>query len=123
MSSMALRPVRALKQRTKSDCGIVAVAHVTGWSYAKVKQMFGILRGGMEIHEIDWLLSNYGDYRPTKARRTVRLEDWLKRHKTGSYVVVAATIWDSHAIAVIDGAVYGECNPKRIVTHHWKKVS
>jgi hypothetical protein len=99
-----------MKQRTKSDCVIAALAIATGRSYREVKSTFGRLRGGLEYHEIRWILSEFGTWRETRPRKLLGLESWLRRHRSGRYVVIlkSGVIDDYHAIAAVDGRLIGE---------------
>lgn len=98
-----------VRSRNKSDCGIVAVASVAGVSYAKVKETYGRLdRGGMLPHELEWILSQFCDWRFLKRSRNRLLSAWTAKHATGKYVVVLDCLTHQHAIAVINGQILGE---------------
>lgn len=99
-----------MKQRTKSDCVIAALANARGVPYTKVKKVFGSLRGGMDLHEVRWILSEFGTWRGTRPKKLLDLDRWLRRHRTGRYVVIlkSGVIDDYHAIAAVDGTLVGE---------------
>lgn len=87
-----------MKQRTTNDCGIVAVAVAANVSYATVKAKFGRLdRGGMELHEIDWLVREFGGSR-CRCRQRPKLGRFvaLYRKKSG----------EAHLSAIVDGMVH-----------------
>lgn len=114
-----------VKQRTKNDCGIAAVANATGQTYKAVKEKFGkVDRGGMKIHELDWLLEQFAEWKKVRRpRKDQSAEAWAKKHKTGRYILylnVSFLQYEGHAVAVVDGDVLGhhaEHWPVRMV---WK---
>jgi hypothetical protein len=50
-----------MQQRQQNDCVVAALARAVGQSYTAVKKVCGSTRGGLELHEIDWLLSRFGE--------------------------------------------------------------
>ena len=92
-----------MKQRTKSDCGIVAVAKLAGKPYKTVKGVFGRCHG-MQTHELEWLLSEFCQYKRLRPRKQ-EFATWLERNKKGRFLVTVTSFLSSHAIAVIDGEV------------------
>jgi hypothetical protein len=109
--------------RNKSDCGIAAVATVTGRSYAEVKRRFGRLeRGGMLLHELDWLLNEYGSWHSVAPRKRSLPAEWIKRHSAGAFVVVLDSdpfSGQTHAIAAVDGRWVGEFAETWEVCQYW----
>ena len=86
-----------MKQRSPNDCGIVAVAAAANVSYATVKTKYGRLdRGGMELHEIDWLVRQFGGSR-CRCRQ---------RPKVGRFVALyRKSSGGTHLSAIVDGIV------------------
>lgn len=115
-----------VKQRNNSDCGIAAVANATGKSYAEVKKRFGNVRGGMKSHELEWILFEFGNWKVVRTNANRTLDQWLKRKSKGTYVVSihSKCLFDEfgHAVAVKDGKVLGEYNPKWFVYEYYKKL-
>lgn len=113
-----------VRQRGKNDCVIAAVANAVGTSYAAVKRICGSCRGGLENHEIRWLLSEFGAWKETRCRKMITLESFLKRNPAGKYVVSQNQMgWlfgCDHAIAIVDGVVLGEYNPTHPIDIYWK---
>lgn len=99
------RPKHIL-QRNKSDCAIAAVAQVTGKTYGRIKKICGPNRGGLDSHEILWLLSHFGSWRQTIPRKNYTLREWKKKHPT--CVVSIGYMFDvaGHALSIVDGVVY-----------------
>jgi hypothetical protein len=92
-----------------NDCGLAAVANAAGVPYREVKEVFGRLeRGGMEFHELQWLLSRFGVWRHTRPRRPMTVAGWLPRHRQGRYVLLLDLIFRGHLIAAVDGVIHGE---------------
>jgi len=118
-----------VKQRGKNDCGIAAIANATGQSYKSIKKRFGKMdRGGMQLHEIDWLLNEFGTWKERRGPRfTTSVTQWAKRRKTGKYVVLLNTLgWmnlspELHAVAVVDGQVMGHFAEKWHVECFWRE--
>lgn len=97
-----------MKQRTKSDCAIAAIATATGMSYARVRRTCGSTRGGLYHHEIAWLLDELGvDWRCSPVRRVETAASWAGRHpKLRAVVCVRGEIFEEggdHAMAAVDG--------------------
>lgn len=100
-----------VRQRTQSDCVIAAVANATGTAYRKVKSVFGrVPRGGVEYHELRWLLSEFGEWHEVKPRRQRRVSEWLRLHTTKTYVAIlrSGIVDEFHAIAIVGDSVYGD---------------
>ena len=111
-----------IKQRNGSDCVIAAVANAAGVSYAAVKRVCGSTRGGLEEHEVDWLLSRFSGWRKTFPRKTVVVADWLRRHRMGRYVLVldvSCFSQSAHAIACVDGEVMGEYRAEWSISEYY----
>ena len=112
------------KQRNESDCCVASVANAVGVSYKTVKDRFGRLdRGGMQHHELNWILSEFGEWRYTQPRKLVPIVDWVRRHKEGRYVVILDQLFSAHAVAVVDGKVIGEYAESWRVNAYWKLVN
>lgn len=92
-----------MKQKNNSDCGIVAIATLSGRPYKEVKSRYGKLdRGGMQRHELEWLLSIYLSYRLLRAGK-VSVDKFCANHPLGKFLVVCERSGIQHAIAVING--------------------
>lgn len=106
------------KQRHKSDCGIAAVANATGKSYATVKNVFGrIDRGGVQLHELEWLLSNFGTWKMVRPRAPKPVSQWIRKHQQGIFVVVLNGFLDFHAVAVVNGEIFGHYSDWDVVNY------
>ena len=110
-----------MKQRTNSDCGIVAVAVVTDRSYNSVRTTFGSCRDGMAPHELEWLLTELGfvAHRVRVRKKNQTLEEWITTHCTGRYIVSTGSTIYSHAVAVVDGTAMN-ARLSWYVYHVWK---
>lgn len=97
------------KQRNKSDCVIAAVATATGRSYAEIRRTCaGSIKGGLETHEVSWLLSHFGNWRPIRLRKPIKAKEWAAKNPDARAVLIVDTaIWDdaTHAVAVVSGKV------------------
>ena len=108
-----------MRQRTKNDCVIVAIAVASGRSYKEIKDIFGKLdRGGMLWHEIEWLLSQTGNWRRYRKSK-LNLSSWVQSH-SGRYVVLLDKLTQMHAVAVVDGVVHGEYAEQWGIVAIWK---
>lgn len=97
-----------VKQRGKSDCGIAAIASVTGQSYASVKARYGrVDRGGMLSHELEWLLSEFATFKKCRVRKRLTLAKFVSCHTTGCYVITVGALGgvfgELHAVGLVDG--------------------
>lgn len=79
----------------------------------------------MELHELRWLLSEFGSWTETRPRKLPSLEVWLKRHKTGTFVLFLASnpfVNAAHAVAVVEGVVSDpSANPNWPVQVYFRK--
>ena len=109
---------RVIRQRQRSDCVVAAIANALGLSYSTVKEVCGSTRGGLALHEIEWLAGEFGQWRSISPRLGKPLRDWARKHPTGRYVVSLGTFLAAHAVAVVDGEILGECNESLDVCHY-----
>ncbi len=108
-----------MKQRTNTDCGIVAVALLAGKSYKAVKDVCGPCKG-LYPHEVEWLLTEFfEEVKRVRVRKTQTLDEWVKRHKKGRYLVATGSFLTGHAVAVIDGEAHNAI-PTWGVDRVWK---
>lgn len=115
---------RFVKQRTQSDCAIAAVANATGSSYKEIKVLYGgSTRGGIHTTEIAWMLSKFGHWRHTRPRKPMVMADWIKRHRSGRYVLCMEIFLTGHAVAVVDGVVLGGYSEKWEITNYFTRSS
>jgi hypothetical protein len=106
--NVGMNAKKEVRQRNKSDCCIAAVANAIGISYAEVKRVCGSSRGGLADHELKWLIGEFSDWRETVPRRVLSIDEWLRRHRSGRYVLVLYVYYgESHAIACVDGQLMG----------------
>jgi hypothetical protein len=114
---------QGVKQRTGSDCCVAAVANAAGKSYAAVKRTCGPIRGGLQYHELVWLLGEFGEWKETRPRKHPTLDDWAARNTKGRFVVILRSgfLDDFHAVAVVDGAIMGHYSPEWPVTNYFRR--
>lgn len=96
-----------MKQRSGSDCGITCVAQLAGKSYREVKSQFGCVRGGMEKHELEWILSEFCQWERKRVRAGITVAEFATKHLDGRYAVACYQFLDCHVVAVIDGRIHG----------------
>lgn len=95
-----------MKQRNNSDCGIVCVARLAEKSYREVRSRFGIVRGGMELHEFEWILGEFCSW-TRKRTKKISVSEFAERNINGKFAVVCTGFIDFHVVAVIGGKVAG----------------
>lgn len=97
------------RQRGKNDCVVAAIATTTGKSYASVKAVCGPIRGGLECHEWEWLLGEFGDWKRSRPRQSRTAQQWAEKHSGIRAVLIVDTMsvmtGNVHAIAIVDGRV------------------
>jgi hypothetical protein len=100
---------KRVKQRGDNDCCIAAIANATNNTYKAVKTKYGRMdrKGGLDHSEVCWLLDQFCNWHLVEPRRPPNITEWLRRHQTGKYVVILRILFDCHAIAVIDGKIFG----------------
>jgi len=113
--------MRMVKQRNNSDCCIASIANAVGVPYAVVKERFGKLdRGGMQPHELRWILGEFGEWHFTKIKNPVPISRWVQHHQAGRFVLVLDKIFTAHAVAVVDGQIIGDSSPEWKVVEYYR---
>ena len=114
--------MKIVKQRQQGDCVVAAIATATDKSYSAIKKICGTTKGGLERHEIEWLLSEVADFKTRHTKLTA--DQWAERNPTKRAVLI---IWDvsimwtgsSHAVAAADGKIFcpttGESCDEKVV--------
>ncbi len=93
-----------MKQKNKSDCVIAALASVVGLPYKAVKDRFGKLEnGGMELHEIRWILSEFGEWREIRPRKYWNSKEWIACNLPKGRAIIKVM---NHVVYAIDGNLY-----------------
>src|SRR5687768_5819324 len=98
------------KQRQKSDCVIATIANLTGHSYRQVKTTCGTTRGGLERHEIEWLLGEFCEWKRYRLRKKQTANEWAASHPTARALLIVEGgdfLGDIvHAVAAVEGKVF-----------------
>jgi hypothetical protein len=99
-----------VRQRQASDCVVAALARVVGKSYAAVRRVCGTTRGGLETHEVEWLLGEFGTWRTYRPRREMTAQEWATRNPHARAVLVVESMelasGKVHAVSAVDGVVF-----------------
>ena len=101
------------KQRQKNDCVVAAIANAAGLPYKTVRKVCGTCRNGLEIHEIEWLLGEFADFKKSRARKSQTLDVFARQRNEGIFVVLVVSDLftnELHAIAVVNGKIFSEDN-------------
>jgi hypothetical protein len=94
----------ASKNRNQSDCGIVAVSAASGLSYAHVRRTWGaIVRGGIGWHDMISLSHDCGLAPAVMRTRAETLDDFVRMHPKGRFIVHVQMLLDAHWVAVVAG--------------------
>ncbi len=75
------------------------------------------------MHDLGWLLSNFGEWKETRHRKDPKVSDWITKHKIGRYVLILWVFFDSHAIAVVDGKILGHYEDEWPILSSYRHVS
>lgn len=117
-----------IRQRTKSDCAIVAIANATAKSYREVRQIIAEpIRGGLHSRDIEYVLRELGvEFSRVRIRRKNggdSPEVFAARKPVGSYVITISCcsfFASYHAIACVNGHLIGDYNREWKVVEAWK---
>jgi hypothetical protein len=97
-------------QRQQNDCVVASVARATGKTYTEVKRTCGTTKGGLEIHEVEWLLRQYGQWKRFIIRNECTAKQWSAKHPN-----VKAVLWitprtlgtdTGHMVSSVKGSVF-----------------
>jgi hypothetical protein len=99
-----------VRQRQADDCVVAAVAGAAGASYAAVKRVCGTTRGGLERHEVEWLLGQFGKWKRSRPRKDVTAKRWAAAHPTARAVLLVGSRLNGsdkvHALSAVDGVAF-----------------
>jgi hypothetical protein len=94
----------ASKNRSQSDCGIVAVSAASGLSYARVRREWGeAVRGGIGWHDMISLSQDCGLSPSIMRTKAETLDDFVRMHQRGRFIAHVQALFDAHWVAVVDG--------------------
>lgn len=88
-----------------------------------MKLTCGGIRGGLEKHELVWLLNEFGKWKHTVPRKKPSVAEWLKRHQHGKYVLIQDApmrfFGIVHAFAAVDGQLLGDYSEEHVVLSYY----
>ncbi|MFL5330024.1 MAG: hypothetical protein ACJ8C4_14055 [Gemmataceae bacterium] len=113
-------------KKSKVDCVVTAVANAIGVAYQAVSASAGKFPPeGLGYKNLIELMKHFGQWKQTNPARSPTIEEWLRRHKAGQYILVMASgfVPGCHALAAVDGDILGQHDPSWPIASYFTLLS